>query len=207
MKEPLPDKFVSTLIQDRIRRSIAAKEMLLKDQILQDAVALVGARLVESFRSGGKALFFGNGGSAADAQHFAAEFTGRFLKERPPLPALALSVNSSSVTAIGNDYGFDLVFARQLEALGKQGDVAVGISTSGNSPNVLRAFEAAKSKSMYTVALTGAGGKVHDLVDCSISVQAKETPLIQECHVLIGHILCEIVERSLFGSDDLETGL
>jgi D-sedoheptulose 7-phosphate isomerase len=118
-------------------------------------------RIVKSLGLGGKVIFFGNGGSAADAQHLAAEFTGRFLKERRALPALALSVNSSSLTAIGNDYGFDLVFARQLEALGKEGDVAVGISTSGNSPNVIRALEAAKSKSIYSIALTGkSGGKM-----------------------------------------------
>jgi D-sedoheptulose 7-phosphate isomerase len=121
------------------------------------------------------------------------------LKQRRALPALALSVNSSSVTAIGNDYGFDLVFARQLEALGKQGDVAMGISTSGNSPNVIRALEVAKSKSIYTVALTGkSGGSMKDIADCTIRIPSEETPRIQECHILTGHIICEIVELALF---------
>jgi D-sedoheptulose 7-phosphate isomerase len=150
---------------------------------------------VKALRGGCKVLFFGNGGSAADAQHLAAEFTGRYLKERRALPALALHANSSAVTAIGNDYGFDLVFARQIEALGKDGDVAVGISTSGNSSNVLRALEVAKSKSIYTVALTGAsGGRMKDVADCTICIPSQETPRIQECHILTGHIICEIAE-------------
>jgi D-sedoheptulose 7-phosphate isomerase len=129
----------------------------------------------------------------------AAEFTGRYLKERPALPAIALSVNSSSLTAIGNDYGFDSVFARQLEALGKEGDVAVGISTSGNSPNVIRALQVAKSKSIYTISLTGkSGGKLKDVADETICMPSEETPRIQECHILTGHLICEIVEHVLF---------
>ncbi len=141
----------------------------------------------------------GNGGSAADAQHMAAEFTGRYLKERRALPALALSTNFSSVTAIGNDYGFDLVFARELEALGKAGDVAVGISTSGNSRNVIRALEVAKSKSIYSIALTGvSGGLMKSIADCAICMPSDETPRIQECHILTGHIICEIAELALY---------
>ena len=146
------------LMRDRIQRSIDVKKLLLEDASFQSAVTKVALQMVHSLRSGGKILFFGNGGSAADAQHLAAEFTGRYLKERAAWPALALNGNSSAVTAIGNDYGFDLVFARQLDALGKAGDVAVGISTSGNSPNVIRALETAKSKSIFTVAFTGASG-------------------------------------------------
>jgi len=143
---------LTDLVRDRIQRSIEVKQALLLDAAWRELVAQAALQIVKSLRAGGKVLFCGNGGSAADAQHLAAEFTGRYLKERRALPALALHGNSSAVTAIGNDYGFDFVFARQMEALGKEGDVAFGISTSGNSPNVLRALEVAKSKSIYTIA-------------------------------------------------------
>jgi D-sedoheptulose 7-phosphate isomerase len=192
------------LVRDRIQRSIEVKQALLSDVSFQDQVAHVAMRIVESLRAGGKVLFFGNGGSAADAQHLAAEFTGRYVKERRALPAIALNTNSSSVTSISNDYGFDFVFARQIEALGKEGDVAIGISTSGNSVNVLRALEAAKSKSIYTAALTGrSGGSMKDVTDCTICIPSDETPRIQECHVLTGHLICEIVELMLFESPEL----
>lgn len=188
-----------SLLRNRIGRSIELKEVLLNDDNFHGLVVQVAMRIVKSLGLGGKVFFFGNGGSAADAQHLAAEFTGRFLKERRALPALALSVNSSSLTAIGNDYGFDLVFARQLEALGKEGDVAVGISTSGNSSNVIRALEAAKSKSIFSVALTGkSGGKLKNVADCTICIPSEETPRIQECHILTGHLICEMVEEVLF---------
>jgi D-sedoheptulose 7-phosphate isomerase len=187
------------LLRDRIGRSIELKEALLNDEHFQGLVMQVAMRIVKSLDRGGKVFFFGNGGSAADAQHLAAEFTGRFLKERRALPALALSVNSSSLTAIGNDYGFDVVFARQLEALGKEGDVAVGISTSGNSPNVMRALEAANSKSIFSVALTGkSGGTLKNIAECTICIPSEETPRIQECHILTGHLICELVEEVLF---------
>lgn len=187
------------LLRDRIGRSIELKEALLKDEHFQELVMQVATRIVKSLERGRKVFFFGNGGSAADAQHLAAEFTGRFLKERRALPALALSVNSSSLTAIGNDYGFDIVFARQLEALGKEGDVAVGISTSGNSPNVIRALEAANSKAIFSVALTGrSGGALKNIADCTICIPSEETPRIQECHILTGHLICELVEEVLF---------
>lgn len=187
------------LLRDRIGRSIELKEALFKDEVFLGLVAQVAMRIVRSLEQGGKIFFFGNGGSAADAQHLAAEFTGRFLKERRALPALALSVNSSSLTAIGNDYGFDIVFARQLEALGKEGDVAVGISTSGSSGNVIRALEAANSKSIFSVALTGkSGGTVKNVANCTICIPSEETPRIQECHILTGHLICEIVEQALF---------
>jgi D-sedoheptulose 7-phosphate isomerase len=200
MKTQENTKLLNDLVRDRIQRSIDVKEALLNLPAFHDRVAQAAMQIVRTLRSGGKILFFGNGGSAADAQHLAAEFTGRYLKERRALPALALHANSSAVTAIGNDYGFDLVFARQMEALGKEGDVAVGISTSGNSRNVLRALEVAKSKSIYTVALTGSsGGKMKDLADCTMCIPSEETPRIQECHILTGHIICEIVEESLFG--------
>jgi len=199
MKQQEASISIEDLVRNRTRRSIEVKQQLLDDATFQHLVVQAAMQIVESLRSGGKVFFFGNGGSAADAQHLAAEFTGRYLRERRALPALALSVNSSSVTAIGNDYGYDLVFARQLEALGKQGDVAVGITTSGNSPNVVRGLEIAKSQSMYTIALTGgAGGKVSSIADCTIRIPSEETPRIQECHILTGHIICEIVEQELF---------
>ncbi len=173
------------LVRVRIQRDIEIKQILLADESFHDQVVHVATQIVTSLRAGGKVMFFGNGGSAADAQHLAAEFTGRYMKERRALPALALHANTSSLTAIGNDYGFEFVFARQLEALGKEGDVAVGISTSGNSPNVLRALEAARAKSIYTVALTGkSGGKMKNLADCIICIPTDETPRIQECHIL-----------------------
>jgi D-sedoheptulose 7-phosphate isomerase len=186
---------LATMVRDRIQRSINVKQKLLLDDTFQRLALQAALQIVKALRAGCKVLFFGNGGSAADAQHLAAEFTGRYLKERRALSALALHANTSALTAIGNDYGFDLVFARQMDALGKEGDVAVGISTSGNSPNVLRALEVAKSKSIYTVALTGAsGGKMKQMVDCLICIPSEETPRIQECHILTGHIICEIVE-------------
>ena len=192
-------KMLNDLVLDRIQRSIEVKQALLKDASFREQVARAALEIVKSLRAGGKILFFGNGGSAADAQHLAAEFTGRYLKERRALPALALHGNSSAVTAIGNDYGFDLVFARQMEAFGREGDVAVGISTSGNSRNVLRALEVAKAKGIFTVALTGgSGGLMKKLADCTLCIPSEETPRIQECHILTGHIICEIAEEMLF---------
>ena len=144
-------------------------------------------------------MLFGNGGSAADSQHIAAEFVGRFAFDRPALPALALNVNTSCITAIGNDYGFEQVFSRQIEALGQAGDVAIGISTSGNSPNVVRAISVAKKKGLHTIGLTGrTGGTLKSTVDFCICVPSEETPRIQESHILIGHIISELVEEAIF---------
>jgi D-sedoheptulose 7-phosphate isomerase len=190
-------KYLTDLVRDRVEGSIRVKQVLLSDAVFHEIVTHAAMQIVKALRAGGKVLFCGNGGSAADAQHLAAEFTGRYLKERRALPALALHANTSSLTAIGNDYGFDLVFARQLEALGKDGDVLVGISTSGNSRNVIRAMEVAKAKSIYTIALTGAGGKMKELADCAICIPSEDTPRIQECHILTGHIICEIAEEML----------
>jgi len=187
-----------TCVQD----SIATKQALLDDPNYLSVVAEIGCILADAIRQGGKVFFFGNGGSAADAQHLAAEFTGRFLIERRPLPGLALTVNTSSLTAIGNDYSFDLVFARQIEALGRPGDVAIGISTSGNSPNVLRAIEAARKLEMVSVGLTGRGGKLASVAEHCIRIPSDSTPRIQEAHILTGHILCEIVDSQLFGSGE-----
>jgi D-sedoheptulose 7-phosphate isomerase len=152
--------------------------------------------LLAAYRTGHKALFFGNGGSAADAQHLAAEFVGRYRRERQPMPALALNANSSAVTAIGNDYGYEQVFARQLQAHGAPGDVAVAISTSGNSSSVIEAVKHARRLGLFTIGLTGgSGGQLRDLVDALIAVPSEETPRIQECHILIGHSLCDAVEQ------------
>lgn len=203
MKRSESRNHIQELVRNRIERSIETKRMLLRDATYCELVAEAAQQIVGSLRAGGKVLFMGNGGSAADAQHLAAEFVGRYLKERRALPALALSVNSSAVTAIGNDYGFDQVFARQLEALGKEGDVVVGISTSGNSRNVIQALEVAKSKSIYSVALTGeSGGLMRKIADCAICMPSDKTPRIQECHILTGHIICEIVEIALFESPE-----
>lgn len=192
------------LVGDRIQRSLDVKKELLLDASLRSSIVKVALLIVDSLRSGGKVFFFGNGGSAADAQHLAAEFAGRYTKERPALSAVALGLNPSSATSIGNDYGFDVLFARELEALGKRGDVAVGISTSGNSRNVIRALEIAKLRSIYTVALTGAsGGALRNIADCALCVPSEETPRIQECHILVGHIICELVEEMMCGSGSL----
>ena len=189
-----------TLVFRRIAESISVKQRMLGDPALLATAEQVGLLMTEALRTGHKIFFMGNGGSAADAQHLTAEFTGRYLQDRAPLAAIALNVNTSSVTAIGNDYSFDVVFARQLQALGGPGDIAVGLSTSGSSTNVLRAMEVAREKQMITVALTGAsGGLLKSVVDYCFCVPSGETPRIQEAHIMVGHILCEIVEAELFG--------
>lgn len=190
-----------------VEASIATKQDLLGSANVISIVARVSELLVSALRGGNKILLFGNGGSAADAQHIAAELVGRFAFNRAALPALALSVNSSCVTAIGNDYGFDQVFSRQIEALGRPGDVAIGISTSGNSPNVMTGFSAAKKIGLHTVGLTGqTGGELLNKVDYCICAPSRETPRIQECHILIGHILSEIVEREIFHEESRVSG-
>jgi len=199
MKQAEVTETLRSLVKDRVRSSIQAKQALLSDTGFQDAVAAVAMKIVDSLREGGKLFLFGNGGSATDAEHLAAEFTGRYLKERRGLAAMALNVNLSAMTAIGNDYGFEAIFARQMEALGKAGDVAIGITTSGNSRNVIRALEVAKSMRIFTVALTGeSGGKVQNIAECTIRIPSQETPRIQECHILTGHIICELVENAMF---------
>jgi D-sedoheptulose 7-phosphate isomerase len=186
-------------VSKSIEASIAVKQRLLGSREVVSTVAKVSEILAHALNQGNKLLCFGNGGSAADAQHIAAEFVGRFAFDRPALPALALSVNTSCVTAIGNDYGFDLVFSRQIEALGRPGDVAIGISTSGNSANVLRGVSAAQKIGLHTIALTGqTGGNLKNAVDYCICVPSNETPRIQACHILIGHIITELVEETIF---------
>jgi D-sedoheptulose 7-phosphate isomerase len=189
---------IDSLAARRIIDSIAVKKALLEDGAFVELLEQTAYRIADAVRSGHKVMFMGNGGSAADAQHLAAEFTGKYLQERRALPAMSLNVNTSAITAIGNDYSFDIVFARQIEALGLSGDVAVGFSTSGNSRNVVLAMEAARQKQMLTVAFTGnSGGVLKDVVDVCLRVPSVETPRIQECHIMAGHILCEIVENEL----------
>jgi len=163
------------------------------------AVVAVAEAIVTSLKQGGSVLVFGNGGSAADAQHFAAELVGRYEKERKALSAVALTTDTSALTAIGNDYGFDRVFARQVEALGRKGDVAIGISTSGQSANVLRALEAARNRGLITVALTGRGGKAGSTAAYHIAVQEDRTARVQEVHATVLHVICELVEKDLNG--------
>jgi D-sedoheptulose 7-phosphate isomerase len=186
-------------VRKSIEASIAVKEKLLDDTKLIATVGKVSEILIDSLGAGNKLILMGNGGSAADAQHIAAEFVGRFAFDRPALPALALSVNTSCVTAVGNDYGFDLVFSRQIEALARPGDVAIGISTSGKSANVIRGMSTAMKMGLHTVGLTGAnGGPLANVVDYCVCAPSTETPRIQECHILIGHIISEVVEQTIF---------
>jgi D-sedoheptulose 7-phosphate isomerase len=184
------------ILRKNIESSIEVHSRLL--QACLPAMTAAAAALITAYRSGHKALFFGNGGSAADAQHLAAEFLGRYLLERRPMPALALHANTSAVTAIANDYGYEHVFSRQLQALAVAGDVAVGISTSGNSKSILEALMVARKMGVYTIGLTGAsGGRMRELVDVLIAVPSSETPRIQECHILVGHALCDAVEQAV----------
>ena len=172
---------------------------LADDAALQDAIARAAALWVRTLRDGGKILFVGNGGSAADAQHLAGELVGRFLKDRAPLAAMALTVNTSILTALANDFGGEYLFARQVAALGRPGDLLVALTTSGASPNILAALRAAREGGLQTMALTGrSGGPAADLCDLVLAVPSDETPRIQEAHILIGHILCERAEGEMF---------
>jgi D-sedoheptulose 7-phosphate isomerase len=178
--------------------SIRVKQAFLRDNL--DTLIQAIDAVVAAFKSGNKLLLFGNGGSAADAQHIAAEFTNRFLIERPPLPALALTTDTSALTAIGNDYDYSQIFVKQLQALGKSGDIALAISTSGNSPNVLAAIETCKQLKIATIGLTGgSGGKMVGKVDYLLRAgEGKNSPRIQETHILVGHVICDIVDQQLF---------
>ncbi|MEE0266855.1 MAG: D-sedoheptulose 7-phosphate isomerase [Bacteroidales bacterium] len=186
-------------IRNIIKESIGVKELILSDENLISNIEKASQIITDCYRNGGKVLFCGNGGSAADAQHLAAELSGRFYYDRPALEAEALHVNTSYLTAVGNDYSFDQIYSRILSASGKTGDVLVGISTSGNSKNVLEAQKVAKQKGMKIISLTGeSGGEMKNSTDCLINVPSKLTPRIQESHILIGHIICQIVEEELF---------
>jgi len=187
-------------IIESIQQSIETKKQILEDSVFQNRIADTARLLVESLRNGGKIHFCGNGGSAADAQHLAAELSGRFYFDRPPLNAEALHCNTSYLTAVGNDYGYDLIFSRLIRGTGKKGDVLVGISTSGNSKNIVKAYEVCKEMGISVVSLTGeTGGIMKDFSDVLLNVPSKDTPRIQESHILIGHIICELVETEMFG--------
>ena len=189
-------------IQHIIKDSIATKQAIVSGQTLMQTVGKIADAITACYRNGGKVLFCGNGGSAADAQHLAAELSGRFYFDRPPLDAEALHVNSSYVTAVANDYTYDEIYSRYVNGVGKKGDVLIGISTSGNSENILRALKVAKNKEMVTVAMTGeSGGKMKDVVDYLLNVPSTDTPRIQEAHIMLGHIFCQIVEEDLFGNN------
>jgi D-sedoheptulose 7-phosphate isomerase len=195
-----PITLLQAVISQRIEDSIAVKQELLSHTKI---CAEVAEKIIRAIKSGNKVLLFGNGGSAADAQHIAAEFVGRFYLDRPALPAQALTENTSTLTAIGNDYSYDQIFSRQIEAFGKAGDVAIGISTSGNSRNVIEALRAAKRKGMIVVGMTGeSGGQLKGEADFCICVPSRDTPRIQEALILVCHILSELVEQAIFGSSN-----
>ena len=190
------------LVAQQISESISVKQAMLDDSGLIAQVESVAALIIETYREGGKVLLAGNGGSAADAQHIAAELVSRFSFDRPALPAMALTTDTSILTAIGNDYGYDSLFSRQLQANARPGDVFIAISTSGNSANIVRALEAAAELDLITVGLSGAGGgSMADLCRYCIKIPSNDTPRIQEGHITIGHILCASTEQVLFGRD------
>ena len=184
------------IILNLLQQSLEVKDRFIKNNM--DLIIKAADMIVKCIVSGHKILIFGNGGSAADAQHIAAEFVNRFQIERPPLPALALTTDTSIITSIGNDYHFDEIFAKQVRALGKKDDIAVGISTSGNSKNVIEAINTAKKMQIITIGMTGNGGKLSECADLVFSVESNTTARIQEAHITLGHILCELVERILF---------
>lgn len=188
-------------IKKIISASIQVKQKILQDEIMQDKIRQVVDDIVGAFKSGKRVYFAGNGGSAADAQHLAAEFSGRFYTDRHALPAEALHCNTSYLTAVANDYSYEEVYARLIRGIAHPGDVLIGLSTSGNSGNIVRAFEAARKKNVITIGFTGAGGgKMRDLCDYLFDVPSSDTPRIQESHILLGHIICELVEQEYFKS-------
>jgi D-sedoheptulose 7-phosphate isomerase len=185
-------------IKAELKESIEIKEQVLKHLIPQ--IESAAKLMIDALKKKNKVLFFGNGGSAADAQHLAAELVGRYLKERKALPAIALTTDSSVITSWSNDYGFETLFSRQIEALGRKGDIAFGISTSGNSRNVIEGLAKAKELGLKTIGLLGCdGGRIADIVDLAITVPSRSTPRIQESHITIGHIICGLIEQELFG--------
>ncbi|MCA6461521.1 MAG: D-sedoheptulose 7-phosphate isomerase [Chitinophagaceae bacterium] len=191
---------ISSTIAERINASIAVKQQILTDGTLLPLIESVVQVITSAFQQGNAVYFCGNGGSAADAQHLAAEFSGRFYKDRKALPSEALHCNTSYLTAVANDYSYDVIYARLIEGIAKKGDVLIGLSTSGNSANILRAFEKAAELGVITIGMTGAsGGKMKGQCDYLINVPSSDTPRIQESHILIGHILCELTEKNIFG--------
>ncbi len=188
------------VILKSISDSIAVKQKVLEDTELVQSIRGIADECIAAYRAGNRVLLAGNGGSAADAQHIAAEFVGRYAFDRPALSSIAFTTDTSMLTAIGNDYGYDQIFRRQLEANGREGDVFIGISTSGNSPNVIAALERSRELGIVSVGLTGqGGGKMRSVCDYCIRIPSESTPRIQECHILVGHIICGMVEDTLFG--------
>ncbi len=186
-------------VTQQVKSSVATKQELLEDADILSRTVEIAEIVAAALHTGHKLLLFGNGGSASDAAHIAAELVGKYQRERRGLPALALTGNLSSITAISNDYGFDCVFSRQIEAFGSPGDIAVGLSTSGDSENILRGVKTAHERQMITIGMTGRkGGRLKEAVNYCLAVPSDETPRVQECHILLGHILCDLVERSLF---------
>lgn len=202
MATPLFECDFECLIQERCAEHARVIQSLTQDSRFLSSMNEAAAWLIATYQSGHRVFIAGNGGSAADAQHFAAEMVGRFQQERPGLFAVALTVDTSALTAIGNDYGFDAIFTRQLESLGSSGDLFIGISTSGNSMNVLNAFDTARDRGLKTLALTGGGGgRAKTAADLVLEVPSQVTARVQECHILILHLLCELVETSLYPAD------
>ena len=191
---------VQTTINDLIKASISVKEQIISDGVMAPILEEVIQIITNTFQNGGAVYFCGNGGSAADAQHLAAEFSGRFYKDRKALPSEALHCNTSYLTAVANDYSYDVIYSRLIEGIARKGDVLIGLSTSGNSGNILKAFEMANSMGVITIGMTGAGGgKMKAISNYLIEVPSNTTPRIQESHILIGHIICELVEKNIFG--------
>ena len=195
-------------IKKILQASIDTKQQILQNEELLATIQKVVDVITDAFKLGNKAYFCGNGGSAADAQHLAAEFSGRFYIDRKALPAEALHCNTSYLTAVANDYGFDVVYSRMIEGIGETGDILIGLSTSGNSINIIKAFEAAKEKKITTIAFTGiTGGQMKSISDYLINIPSADTPRIQESHITIGHIICQLVEEKLFAPIPLKGNL
>jgi D-sedoheptulose 7-phosphate isomerase len=191
-------------IKKIIQASIHAKQQILNNVALLVTIEKVVDVITTAFKNGSRVYFCGNGGSAADAQHLAAEFSGRFYTDRAALPAEALHCNSSYLTAVANDYGYDVVYSRMIDGIGQAGDVLIGLSTSGNSANIIKAFESAGKKGMTTIAFTGeTGGKMKGLVSYCINIPSTDTPRIQESHIMVGHIICQLVEEKYFNTSNL----
>ena len=188
------------MIKQRIQSSIDVKQAILRDNSLLNRIEQAVEMITACFKKGNRVFFCGNGGSAADAQHLAAEFSGKFYFDRAVLPAEALHCNTSYLTAVANDYSFDIIYSRLISGIAKKGDILVGLSTSGNSKNIVQAFEKAREMGVHTIGFTGEkGGLMKDLSDILLNVPSNDTPRIQESHILIGHIICELVEHSIFG--------
>ncbi len=188
-----------SFIQSKIQASVQLKQEVLNNVALLETFNTAIEKIISSYQNNGKVLWCGNGGSAADAQHLAAELSGRFYYDRPPLFSEALHVNTSYITAVANDYSYDIIYSRLVNAMAQKGDVLIGLSTSGNSINVVKAFEAARNKGVITIGFTGqTGGKMKEVSDYLINIPSTDTPRIQECHMVLGHTLCEMVEIALF---------